>query len=657
MKLQSIDLRNNNINQLYYFVFLFAVGLYINTIGHDYAFDDTAVLSHAKYGLKELFTNDLFSPVYGQPLDIGVRWRPLLVLTFAIENELFGSSPFIGHAINVILYGFAAIVLFIILLKMFPKAHLLAFVSTLIFIAHPLHTEVVANIKSRDEILAFLFLMLTFFFLIKFTNSDKKKYLGYGCLTYSLALLSKEISITFLAIIPLFLFCFTNKNWKQSFILVSPFFILVGAYLALRASIFFGYIIGDQNQDALENHFYGVPLANKFATIFYIMGKYFRLLCFPHSLACDYSFNQIPITNWMDPGAYLPALLCLVFLGFAVKTIWNFRKTTDESQLTSDRWTVFLAFCILFYFITLSITSNAFFNIGAPMAERFLFLPSLGFAIAVAIIMLKLLNIRDWHELNLPPALYGVLIVVLLAFSFKTISRNMDWENNLTLFGKDVQTVPNSAKIHYYYGGELVQRSYSAKSDLEKLDFLNKALSEEKIAVGIYPKFYVAYYTMGLIYEDRQMADSAIYYYTKVLELEPRYTQAYGKLGFLYGMIKGDADSAVPYFLKGLEKDPDNALWGLQLGVAYGMKKMYAEAIRVFGLVKGLDPQQEYQCNLNIGTAYFLLGKHAEALGYFQGLLQVAPQDAVVLQKVGETYQALGDTMKAGEYFARMPKE
>ena len=266
-------------------------------------------------------------------------------------------------------------------------------------------------------------------------------------------------------------------------------------------------------------------------------------------------------------------------------------------------------------------------------------------------------KVSSWDKFVFPPSLYLVLIPLLCAFSYKTISRNVDWENNLVLFSTDVQTLPNSAKIHYYYGSELIQQSYGAKTDQEKLNFLNTALSEEKIAVGIYRGFYIAYYTMGLIYEDRQMADSAIYFYRKVIELEPRYAQAYGKLGFLFGMVKGDADNAIPYFLKGLEKDPDNALWGLQLGVCYGMKKMYTDAIRGFELAKGLDPKQEYQCNLNIGTAYFLSGDYNKALGYFQGLLQVSPQDAVVLEKVGQIYQAFGDSAQAQQYFSKIPQQ
>lgn len=567
MKPIIIAQQENGLHQpSYYIIFLFAVALYLNTAENKYAFDDTVVLSHAKHGLKDipaLLTNDLFSPMYGQPLDIGIRWRPFALFTSTIEYEVFGESPFIGHLLNMILYGSAGIVLLRLLSQLLPKAPLVAFISALIFIAHPVHTEAVANIKSRDEIFSFTFLLLTLLFIHLFTDTDKRKHFIYSCLFYILALLSKENGITFLAIIPLFLFCFTNKTRKQTLLLTVPFLVIVILYLSVRASLFHGVIIGDRNMDIMENQFYGIPFLQKSANVLYILGKYLLLLFFPHPLACDYSYNQIPIINWTNSKAIASALIYLGLFIVAVKILWNYKKISSDksNNLNPLNLKLILSFCILFYLITISIVSNLLFNIGTPMAERFLFLPSLGFCLAITVLLLRGLKIKDLHELKFPPALYIPLALILAAFSFKTIDRNRDWKDQITLFGRDAQVVPNSCKIHYYYGGELLDRYALYPDDNpEKIPGLRKAMREQKIAIDIYSKFYIAYYTIGLIYDQLQMTDSAIYNYKQAVNIEPRYYLAYGKLGFLYGRIKNDPDSAVFYYQKGLAGSPNNAL-------------------------------------------------------------------------------------------------
>ena len=180
---------DGNFKWAYIFLFVFAVVLYANTLNHEFAFDDSVVITGNKYtrqgfeGIKTLATKDLFYGIYGNSLDLeGGRWRPFTLVMFAIEYRFFGDNASPYHFINVLLYGITAIVLFMTLMQMFASplvplssgrgdkrgeasGVLLAFITTLLFIAHPIHTEVVANIKSRDEIISFLFLCLSLYFL------------------------------------------------------------------------------------------------------------------------------------------------------------------------------------------------------------------------------------------------------------------------------------------------------------------------------------------------------------------------------------------------------------------------------------------------------------------------------------------------------------
>ncbi len=649
----------------YYLIFLFAAALYLNTAGNGYALDDGAVLTQAKYGLKNvpaLLSSDLFAPVYGQPLDIGIRWRPFTLLFSAAEFQFFGNSPFTGHLINIILYGLCGCALLKLLVVLLPEISLVAFITSLIFVAHPIHTEVVANIKSRDELFSFLFLILSVIFLIRFISLKYKRDLLWGCALYLLALFSKENGIAFIATVPLLIFCFTDKSWKQSILLTLPYLAITLFYLAIRASVFHGLIIGDVNKDILENQFYGIPFLQKMANVSHVLGKYLWLLIFPHPLSFEYSYNQIPLIRWADLRAIVPAVFYSGLFAFAVNHIRSNKKNVSSPSASTVKNPTIkikltLAFCILFYLITISIVSNAFFNIGTPMAERFLFMPSLGFCLAIAILLLLILKIKSWGEIHLLPSLYIPLGLLLVAFSFKTIERNKDWKDNITLFSHDAQISNNSAKIHYYYGGELLEACKQIPVDNPaKRTELENALNEERKAIAIYPKFYVAYHTIGLIYDELHLTDSAVYYFNKVIEMEPRYAEPYGKLGLIYGKIKNDPDQAIYYYKKGLELKPNNALWGLQLGVVYGMKGRYKDAIRIFEHVKEMDAEKINECNLNIGTSYFFLENYSEALKYFQLLLQADPQNSVVIKKIGEAYQAMGDSLKANEYFSRISR-
>ena len=425
--MNSITLKEGNEgkNQASYIIFFFAVALYINTCGNGYAVDDGAVLVHAKQGLAHLhslLTNDLFSPVYGQPLDIGIRWRPFTLFISALEYTAFGDSPFIGHLINVILYGCIGLTLFSLLSAVFSKNILIAFVAAILFIAHPIHSEVVANIKSRDELFSLLFLLLSLLFLYRSVLRKNSMHQLCTCLLFALAILSKENGIAFIAVIPAFLFCFTAMSVKQSIRSALPYIGITLLYLGLRSYVFNGFIIADVNQDILENQFYGLSFVQKLANVSAIFGKYIGLLLFPHPLSCDYSFNQIPLINWADTKAILSALVHLCLLAFAVKNLRKSEMGTAGPDVRSV-----LSFCILFYLITMSMVSNLVFNIGTPLAERFLFMPSLGYCLAVAVLALRVLKIAKTDQLVFPSKLYIPFTFLLAAFSFKTVDRNKDW--------------------------------------------------------------------------------------------------------------------------------------------------------------------------------------------------------------------------------------
>ena len=200
-------------------LFLFASLLYANTLGHGYTQDDAIVITENMFttqgikGIPGILQYDTFYGFFKEPgkarLVAGGRYRPFSLLTFALETELFGQSPFIGHLVNILLFGACCLLFFYVLLRLFPpdewgqNALYAAFAAGLVFAAHPIHVEAVANIKGRDEILSLLgSLGALYLALSAFRNKNYLLHIG-GALSLFAALLSKENAITYIALLPL----------------------------------------------------------------------------------------------------------------------------------------------------------------------------------------------------------------------------------------------------------------------------------------------------------------------------------------------------------------------------------------------------------------------------------------------------------------------
>jgi len=152
---------------------------YGNTLFNDYALDDAIVITENKFtkqgiqGIDDLLFNESFTGFFGVKKDLvaGGRYRPLSMISFAIEYEIWGLNPTISHLLNVILYAITAIILFVIINILYKEKSSFfdsaALLISILFLAHPIHTEVVANIKGRDEIMSLLFSLLTLFYSIK----------------------------------------------------------------------------------------------------------------------------------------------------------------------------------------------------------------------------------------------------------------------------------------------------------------------------------------------------------------------------------------------------------------------------------------------------------------------------------------------------------
>ncbi|HVA97431.1 MAG TPA: glycosyltransferase family 39 protein, partial [Bacteroidia bacterium] len=196
------------------FIFLLCFMLYGNTINHGYALDDDI------YTRKNVFVQQGFSAfkdifnkgsLYGFNKANDSNYRPLTLLDFMAEVQWFGMDPHVSHFFNVLIFSLTCLLLYLLLQIIFKDYHAsIPLFATLLFACHPIHTEVVANIKSRDELLTFLFGVSSFYAMMRYSENPQKKYYIASFIAFTLAIFSKEDSLTFILIIPLMLYFFTS---------------------------------------------------------------------------------------------------------------------------------------------------------------------------------------------------------------------------------------------------------------------------------------------------------------------------------------------------------------------------------------------------------------------------------------------------------------
>ena len=187
--------------------------MYVSTIGHDYVLDDFGLIkdnTQTKKGVSAI--PDIFKSSYRYGMNIVdyTLYRPLTKAMFAVEWQIAPNKPAFGHFINIILFALTAVVLFKVLSKYLNGQLILPFLTTLLFVFHPIHAEVVSNIKSRDEIMTLLLCLLSagaFYDWIKENKTSKFLLAVFCCLT---SFFSYASTITFIVAMPLMFYFFTD---------------------------------------------------------------------------------------------------------------------------------------------------------------------------------------------------------------------------------------------------------------------------------------------------------------------------------------------------------------------------------------------------------------------------------------------------------------
>lgn len=607
--------------------------LYGITVGYGYIQDDQLMIWDNSFvqkgfaGLREIFSYDTLLGYYKDPKLMleGGRYRPLPLATYAIEIGIFGkNNPGIAHFFNVLLYGATGILLYRILLALMPASKWywsIPFLASAIFLLHPLHTEPVANIKGRDEILALLFSLGALYATMKYFDTLRGGWLAGAGLSLLLGLLSKENAVTFLAVIPLTLWVFSRISTGR--ILSSGLVLAVAVllFVVIRHKVL-GYTVSPVKPQAelVLDPFLGMNVGEKFATIFLTLGWYLKLFLIPHPLTIDYYPYHVPKVGW---GDWRPILSLLVYVAmglWAVRQIFKARKPPAGAAELAQGWQI-PAYCILFYLLTVSVVSNIFVSTSTFMNERYLYMPSVGFSLLVAWFAASKLPAvlqKPTHQ----PVFAGLALIALLAvlYGLRVWTRVPDWGGDGSrLVQSALEVGPDSYRANYYYGAMLYEQRF-------------RKIKDDTSA-------YAAPARKALV-------DSMNTYIDRSLQINPGYRLA-GTMKISLAVARYREDRNLEKMLGEFETLIKNQPYN---------GDMLVNLLDVLKSLKGSDPNlYNFFCH-RVGFDFYFKQKYDlnGAAEFLNLALNNYPLDRTILQDLLDVYKAMGDQGKVAEMNARL---
>ena len=648
----------------YLFVSLFVVVLYANSLSNGYVLDDKIVFTENAFarngvsGIVDIMRYDSYKGYITENKKALIKpghYTPLSVVSFAVEEEYWGMNPYRSHLINVGIFWLSSLLMLALCRFLFSKilspqeASSLALLATLIFIAHPLQTEVVNHIRNRDALMTLFFGLIAAYLLLYSAGKHivlKLAMIFPISILFFLALLSKETAYAYIAIFPAMLWAFGHTRKRDHVIIILPLLLVAGGYY----HYLFSFFALDPNEAIMKNIIYN-PFADatstseKVATMFFVWLKYFQKLFLPFPLTHDYSFSEVTAKKFAD-FSVIGSIVLLVGAILLSLTILRKHKAVFAFSLLS----------ILFVFGTVS---HWLFPLDRVMAESYIQLAIFPFSIGLAYIFHDLAQ-RFAGGLNFTqskPIMYFAA-AVLFAYSLLTISRNPDWKDEITIHMADVKTSPNSARLRDALGDLLVIESKKIKNDLNKRkEILNLAIKHLKKSLEIYPEFTSAWVSLGDIYAELGMYKEAREHYQKALKFDNTHAEAHHSLAKIC-VETDDNRGAIKCFINWVMADPKNtqhfaeAFYGI--GNAYEKLDKLDSATFAYSAVILADSTYSDAYNRLGITEGKRKGSMHVSISYFNKAIYFNKRNISAYQNLGEAYAKKGDFNRAIASFERV---
>ena len=519
------------------FILVLSVAVvYANSLGNGFVFDDA----------ENIVANPHIRSLAGIPRILGLTgeaplYRPLRHLSYTIDFSIWGLNPIGYHLANLGYHAVAAVLVFALARSLLQDAGA-ALLTALIFAVHPVQTDAVTYLSGRRDVLCGLFYLLGFWAFLNYRKNGRGRHLLLALGAYAASVASKEMGVTLPALFlvhdlmagmdrpppPTSTGAALRSWWRRHRWFYAAFFMGGGAYAA--------YTILLSNPSHAPGY-HGGSLLNNFLTVAKVQAHYLKLLGFPRTLNADYSYNAFPAAHSILEPAVLVSLLALFALLGGV--LWLARR--DKLYL----------FCWLWFVVTLLPVSQIIPH-HELLAEHYLYLPLIGFALAAARAAQTALRHPRWRH----GAVIAAVAVALVLLAVRTTIRNRDWRDDLTLWTKTVATAPECARARNNLGRAL---TVSGRP--------REALDQLRAALRIKPRYPEAYANLGVACGALGLTEQARGYLTQALALNPQFAEAHYNLGVSHATA-GDLEAAAGAFTEAVRLNPGSASARFNLALA-----------------------------------------------------------------------------------------
>ena len=511
--------------------------IYGNALKSPFVMDDEYTVVHNvfisdwKY-LPQIFSQSLFAGG-DSPCNY---WRPLELLSLSLDYHISRLAPLAYHLDSLLWHILAAILLYLVLLKLFENK-LASFLTALIFLIHPLQIEAVTFINGRSDPMSAALTFASFLFFWQYANKAPRiKYLAASLFFFILALLAHERSFVLPAILALYLFTLYKNNflasWKKKIFSLAPFAVIAIIYLVLRLTLLhFGSEFGMLGMSGYTAA--TLPLA-------YLHGiaVYAGLLVFPAKLYME-RLAGFP-TSFFEPSVLIGAAL-------VIASIIIFFLSLKKKKVA--------AFCVGWFWIFFSISLYALPSMGF-LWDHWLYLPMVGFWMPLSLIAVE--KIDQTKKSFVRIGIIALITLLLVGFSIRSIIYNAEWNNSVAFFERDIALGGSPMTMYNVLGCAYLQAGR-----------LQDALVAFQKSIATNNQSFEPYYNSGMIYDQLGQPSLAIEMFNVVLEKKPSLMPAYDELQSLYAST-GRIDESIAITRKALAINPTDDFMLANLGVLYG---------------------------------------------------------------------------------------
>lgn len=586
----------------------------------------------------------------------GPYYRPLFNVALIVNYALFGLQTFGWHLVSLLTH---LLVVFLVyrLARQWTLPRETALAVALLFGLHPAHSESVAWIAALPDPLAAVFVLASLLFYERHYHGQAKSKaaLGASIALASAAVLSKEVAVMF----AVFLFVrelldrapdqSLGSALTQAAKRAAPYFAVVVLYVVMRYAVL-GFLRQDDATSARITRF------EVLLTIPSVLLRYVRMLFVPYPLAVVY--NNTYVTSVADPRFWGAALVVCAILAAAV---WLVRRSAVGRRA--------LAFTIIFILPVLNL--KAFRPQESLLHDRYLYLPSIGFCLLIAMAMAWLASRLVTRERQVFAAATAVMAFALFVLTF---NQNLTWQSEAAMTGHALQVTPNWPFMHNYIGAYAFEQNRYSDAERAYLDALNDD-----------PNYYDALSNLGDVYRMQNRNADAEQMYLKAIAAGAPYADTHYNLGVVYTAM-GRLPEAEQALEKAVELQPSMINARYNLAWVYDNEGKMREAEQAYGETLSYKPSYpEPRINLGVlltkqgrlkegldqllaarsyapshpvmlyalGDVYYKLGRYDEAIASFNQLKDSDPQHRLVYTALGLCYEAKGDKEQARQNYQR----